>query len=67
MEINKEILKSWSILYERGDKQELARLTKKSYPTILKAFNGHADYDLVESINQFYKQRKERNKSIQTI
>lgn len=67
MKINKEILKSWKQLYERGDKLRIMECTNMSYPTILKAFKGQADYDLVESINKFYKERKERNKQLQSV
>ena len=52
----------WTSLRHRGDAEAIASATGVSYMTVHRAFKGSASPELIEYMNNYYEQRKNKTK-----
>ena len=52
----------WTSLRHRGDMEAIASATGVSYITVHRAFKGSASPELIEFMNEFYTERKNKTK-----
>lgn len=62
MKVPKLNLILWTSLRHRGDTEAISLATGKSYMTVHRAFKGSANPELIEYMNQFYEERKNKTK-----